>query len=112
MGKHACVDVSAQRGYCVLLDLRCRILFPVARLASYYLYCFHHVDFLWGYTMATIRIKDLPDNLELDHEAMTAIIGGARKRAGPVPQQQTTPKTGIVDFPASRIAREAKNEPR
>ncbi|KQR81750.1 hypothetical protein ASG35_05540 [Burkholderia sp. Leaf177] len=64
--------------------------------------------------MATIRIKDLPDNLELDHEAMTVIVGGAREPAGPVTQsrQPSKGKTGIVDFPASRIAREAKSKTR
>ncbi|RFU47952.1 hypothetical protein [Paraburkholderia sp. DHOC27] len=28
--------------------------------------------------MATIAIKDLPDSIELDREAMTAVVGGAR----------------------------------
>lgn len=30
--------------------------------------------------MATITIKDLTDSVELDREAMTAILGGARLR--------------------------------
>lgn len=30
--------------------------------------------------MAMIVIKDLPESLELDHEAMLAIVGGARTR--------------------------------
>ena len=30
--------------------------------------------------MATIVIKDLPDNIELDREAMLNIVGGARSR--------------------------------
>ena len=32
--------------------------------------------------MATIVIKDLPENSELDRQAMLAIAGGARFRAG------------------------------
>ncbi len=32
--------------------------------------------------MAIIVIKDLPDSVELDREAMAAITGGARVRAG------------------------------
>lgn len=30
--------------------------------------------------MATIVIKDLPENMDLDHQAMLAITGGARLR--------------------------------
>jgi hypothetical protein len=33
--------------------------------------------------MATIVIKDLPENMDLDREAMQAITGGARLRASP-----------------------------
>lgn len=33
--------------------------------------------------MATIRIKDLSDNTELDRQAMRAIVGGARGGARP-----------------------------
>lgn len=33
--------------------------------------------------MATIVIKDLPDNVELDREAMLAVVGGARTRGQP-----------------------------
>ncbi|AJG19975.1 hypothetical protein RR42_m2589 [Cupriavidus basilensis] len=32
--------------------------------------------------MAVIVIKDLPDSVDLDREAMVAITGGARTRAG------------------------------
>lgn len=32
--------------------------------------------------MAVIVIKDLPDSVDLDKEAMVAITGGARVRAG------------------------------
>lgn len=34
--------------------------------------------------MATIVIKDLPENMDLDREAMQAITGGARLRGSPV----------------------------
>lgn len=33
--------------------------------------------------MATIVIKDLPENTDLDREAMQAITGGARLRGSP-----------------------------
>lgn len=33
--------------------------------------------------MATIVIKDLPDNIDLDREAMQAVTGGARLRGAP-----------------------------
>lgn len=33
--------------------------------------------------MATIVIKDLPENMDLDREAMQAITGGARLRGSP-----------------------------
>ncbi|HEV3424636.1 MAG TPA: hypothetical protein VG105_12840 [Paraburkholderia sp.] len=50
--------------------------------------------------MATIAIKDLPDSVELDRQAMAAIIGGARTgvRYGLVVQ----PLAGaarVVDYP-------------
>jgi hypothetical protein len=32
--------------------------------------------------MATIVIKDLPENVDLDREAMLAIVGGARLQGG------------------------------
>lgn len=32
--------------------------------------------------MATIVIKDLPENMDLDRQAMQAITGGARLRGG------------------------------
>lgn len=50
--------------------------------------------------MATITIKDLTDSVELDREAMTAILGGARLRgrqtlAGSALQRSRR----IVDYP-------------
>jgi hypothetical protein len=41
--------------------------------------------------MAVIVIKDLPDSVDLDREAMVAITGGARARAG---QAWTPRRTG------------------
>ncbi len=40
--------------------------------------------------MATIVIKDLPENVDLDREAMRAVIGGARLR-GASPSRPTRP---------------------
>ena len=56
--------------------------------------------------MATIVIKDLSDNLELDRKAMQAISGGSRLRsqvraAGSAPI--SSPK--IVDFKAGAVPR-------
>lgn len=50
--------------------------------------------------MATIVIKDLQESVELDRQAMTAITGGARKRARqPVPAQSILRSTRIVSYP-------------
>lgn len=38
--------------------------------------------------MATIVIKDLPENVDLDREAMRAVVGGARLR-GASPSRPT-----------------------
>ena len=56
--------------------------------------------------MATIVIKDLSDNLELDRKAMQAISGGSRLRsqvraAGSAPA--SSPK--IVDFRTGAVPR-------
>lgn len=40
--------------------------------------------------MATIVIKDLPENVDLDREAMRAVVGGARLR-GASPSRPTGP---------------------
>ncbi|MDT3671447.1 MAG: hypothetical protein ROZ37_14095 [Aromatoleum sp.] len=40
--------------------------------------------------MATIVIKDLPENVDLDREAMRAVIGGARLR-GASPSRPSRP---------------------
>lgn len=54
--------------------------------------------------MASIVIKDLIENTELDRQAMTAIIGGSRRGGRPLPSQVSGPAlfrtTRIVDYPA------------
>jgi hypothetical protein len=57
-------------------------------------------------TMASIVIKDLSDNLELDRKAMRAISGGSRLRsqvrgAGAVPASSQR----IVDFRTGAVPR-------
>lgn len=64
--------------------------------------------------MATIVIKDLPDNIELDREAMTAITGGSRTRGRPGLSGQTILRsTRIVSYPPglARKALTAKKAP-
>lgn len=52
--------------------------------------------------MATIIIKDLPESATLDHQAMVAIVGGARTRARQsFPTRQLTRSARIVDYPTS-----------
>jgi hypothetical protein len=55
--------------------------------------------------MAAILIKDLPDSVELDKQAMSAIVGGARSRSRSALRSYATPanSTRIVNFPASQI---------
>jgi hypothetical protein len=49
--------------------------------------------------MATITIKDLPDNVDLDRKAMRDIIGGARNRRQASPRGAAPAGgTRIVDF--------------
>ena len=43
--------------------------------------------------MATIVIKDLPENIELDRQAMQAITGGARMRGRPLAFARSSPRT-------------------
>jgi hypothetical protein len=50
--------------------------------------------------MATIVIKDLPDSVDLDREAMLAITGGARTRGRQTYLGQGMARTTrIVNFP-------------
>ncbi|MGF6532297.1 hypothetical protein P3T24_002697 [Paraburkholderia sp. GAS33] len=50
--------------------------------------------------MAIIAIKDLPDSVELDRQAMTAIVGGARSGAqyGSLLQPAPNP-TRLFEYP-------------
>jgi hypothetical protein len=49
--------------------------------------------------MASITIKDLPDNVELDRKAMRDIVGGARYRTPGGGTAAPSPRaTPIVDF--------------
>lgn len=51
--------------------------------------------------MATIVIKDLTESVDLDHQAMVAIIGGARTRGRqPILGRTILRTTRIVNFPA------------
>ncbi|HEY1996586.1 hypothetical protein [Paraburkholderia sp.] len=50
--------------------------------------------------MATLSIKDLPDSVELDRQAMAAIIGGARIGARfSVVAQPVVKQVRVVDYP-------------
>jgi hypothetical protein len=53
-----------------------------------------------GTAMATIAIKDLPDSVELDRQAMAAIVGGARSSAryGSL-VQPTSGQARLIDYP-------------
>ena len=50
--------------------------------------------------MSKISIKDLPDSIEMDQEAMAAVYGGAssaRVTAGLLLQQQQNTKMSLLD---------------
>ncbi|MGO4333090.1 hypothetical protein AB4Z48_38635 [Cupriavidus sp. 2TAF22] len=50
--------------------------------------------------MAVIVIKDLPDNVDLDREAMAAITGGARTRAGHAwPVRRAGASLRVISYP-------------
>jgi hypothetical protein len=58
-----------------------------------------------GVVMAVILIKDLPENLDLDRQAMGTIFGGARSGVRQtIGSRVALDSTRVVDFPASRIA--------
>lgn len=63
--------------------------------------------------MAAILIKDLPDSVELDKQAMSAIIGGARSGTRQGRRWFATPASGtrIVNFPASQIGVGGASQP-
>jgi hypothetical protein len=50
--------------------------------------------------MASISIKDLSENVDLDRKAMRAITGGSRLRS---PQLSRTPAAGAVPAATPRI---------
>jgi hypothetical protein len=52
--------------------------------------------------MSKLVIKDLPESIELDRAAMTAIVGGARTggRFFGVAAQTLPAATRVVDYPA------------
>ena len=50
--------------------------------------------------MALIKVKDLPQSVDLDRKAMQAIVGGARAGVRPVDLPGATTRSGrIVDYP-------------
>ena len=55
--------------------------------------------------MAIIVIKDLPESVDLDRQAMLAITGGARTRGRPAFLARTAlPRTKIVQYRARQTA--------
>ncbi len=62
--------------------------------------------------MATIVIKDLPESTELDRQAMLAIIGGSRFRAGAtVVGRAASQRVRLFDLAPGRAARPAVTAP-
>jgi hypothetical protein len=56
--------------------------------------------------MANIVIKDLPENVELDREAMLAVVGGSRRSGSRNPVGSTIFRTNrIVTYPAGFVGR-------
>lgn len=50
--------------------------------------------------MTTIAIRDLPENVDLDRQAMLAITGGARRGGRPnFPARPASPETRLIDYP-------------
>lgn len=49
--------------------------------------------------MATIVIKDLTESIDLDRQAMTSIIGGARTRGRYMPTRTAVGINRIVNYP-------------
>jgi hypothetical protein len=57
-------------------------------------------DFFSGAAMAKLIIKDLADSVELDREAMAAIVGGARVGARSSSAAPLVPAaTRVVEYP-------------
>ena len=61
--------------------------------------------------MATIVIKDLSENTELDHQAMLAIAGGSRLRAGGRFVRPATPRIRLFDPARIAAARPEDGKP-
>ena len=58
--------------------------------------------------MASITIKDLPESTELDREAMLAIAGGSRFRAGGAGAARPAPRNiRLFDLAPAGTARQA-----
>jgi len=51
--------------------------------------------------MSSITIKDLPDSVELDREAMRTITGGARRGGGrqASPHRSLVRGSGLINYP-------------
>jgi hypothetical protein len=58
-------------------------------------------DISFGAAMSKLLIKDLPESIELDRAAMTAIVGGARTGGHffGVTAQALPAATRVVDYP-------------
>lgn len=54
--------------------------------------------------MAKIVIKDLPENTELDRQAMLAIAGGSRMRAAGVPARAVARRVRLYDLSPGKTA--------
>jgi hypothetical protein len=58
------------------------------------------LDFFFGAAMAKLIIKDLVESVELDREAMAAIVGGARVGARSSMAAPLVPASArVVDYP-------------
>jgi hypothetical protein len=64
-----------------------------------------------GGIMATIVIKDLSDNTELDRQAMLAIAGGSRLRAGGRFVRPVSPRIRLFDPARIAAARADSDKP-
>lgn len=67
--------------------------------------------------MAHITIKDLPQSIELDRNAMRTIVGGSRVGVRPIDlaETKTTRSVRVVDYPRGfvrdKMAEEGKQGP-
>jgi hypothetical protein len=51
--------------------------------------------------MAVIVIKDLSENMDLDREAMTAILGGSRTPRSAFPKHMAFRSSRMVNYPGA-----------